>query len=143
MARSNSADFGRILDGLVQPDHAPGAAARRRSRGFVQHLAEAGAPSPKEQVAAPSDRLSRAYTDDTGIELPNLPEWERLDVAAELGLTPDLSTADLHRIRRAFALSNHPDRVVPEHRELATRRMTVANALIDQALRTRAAAAKG
>lgn len=53
----------------------------------------------------------------------------------ELRLTSDLTADDLNRIRREFALQNHPDRVTPARRELATRRMTIANALIDEALK--------
>jgi hypothetical protein len=58
-------------------------------------------------------------------------------VAKELRLTPDLQPDELARIRRDFALRNHPDRVLPAYRELATRRMMAANALIDQALSAR------
>jgi hypothetical protein len=55
-------------------------------------------------------------------------------VASELNIEEEMSSAELHRIRRAFALANHPDRVPSEHREEATERMTIANALLDQAL---------
>ena len=58
-------------------------------------------------------------------------------IAGELGLTPALGARDLERIRREFALANHPDRVLPAARDLATRRMTIANMLIDQALQDR------
>jgi len=54
---------------------------------------------------------------------------------AELHLTPNLTPADLKSIRRRFAKKHHPDRVTPEIREQATRRMTIANSLIDEALR--------
>ena len=53
----------------------------------------------------------------------------------ELHLTPSLTAADLKRLRRRFAKANHPDRVAPAVREQATRRMTIANSLIDEALR--------
>jgi hypothetical protein len=58
-------------------------------------------------------------------------------VIDELHLTPDLTVQDLARIRREFAKGNHPDRVVAPQREEATRRMTIANVLIDEALRGR------
>lgn len=60
-------------------------------------------------------------------------------VADELQLTPDMTPEDLTRVRRAFALMNHPDRVAAPRRELATQRMTIANAMIDEALRGRKA----
>ena len=56
-------------------------------------------------------------------------------VAEELRLRPRLTAKDLHRVRRQFARGNHPDRVPPPLRERATRRMVIANTLIDQALK--------
>jgi hypothetical protein len=58
-------------------------------------------------------------------------------VAEDLRLRPGLTKAELRRIRRKFAFGNHPDRVPPSSREAATRRMIIANALIDQALKAR------
>ena len=66
-------------------------------------------------------------------ELPVKSEHEQ--VVDELHLTPNLSSKDLKLIRRKFAKSNHPDRVSPAIREAATRRMSIANTLIDAALR--------
>jgi hypothetical protein len=56
-------------------------------------------------------------------------------VAEELGLSPGLTSRRLSGIRRAFALANHPDRAPPPHRGQATRRMAIANILIDRALK--------
>lgn len=55
-------------------------------------------------------------------------------IADELGLHTCATAQELHRARRRFALVNHPDRVAPWLHELATRRMKIANMLIDQAL---------
>lgn len=55
-------------------------------------------------------------------------------IAAELGLA-DAGPTDLGRLRRAFALKNHPDRVPPGLRQRALQRMQVANSLIDEARR--------
>jgi len=60
---------------------------------------------------------------------------EHDEIVAELHLTSNLTPHDLKLIRRRFALANHPDRVALHLREQATRRMTIANSLIDQALR--------
>jgi hypothetical protein len=69
---------------------------------------------------------------------PSLPEDCEPDaLARELGLAEDLTTREVERIRRSFALANHPDRVSADQRDLATRRMTVANMLIDKALAER------
>jgi hypothetical protein len=66
---------------------------------------------------------------------PATPLSEQEQVMAELHLTPALTSHDLKLIRRKFAMANHPDRVAPQIREQATRRMTIANMLIDEALR--------
>jgi hypothetical protein len=58
-----------------------------------------------------------------------------VSLAAELGLRAGMPRAELRRLRRDFALKNHPDRVGPLRSETASRRMTIANALIDAALR--------
>lgn len=74
---------------------------------------------------------------ELGDELPLIEESRPADPTAireELGLAVDLSAADLNRIRRAFALHNHPDLCAPAHRDLATQRMRTANMLIDAAL---------
>ena len=60
---------------------------------------------------------------------------EHAQILGELHLTPSLTAHDLKLIRRRFAMANHPDRVAPDIREQATRRMTIANSLIDEALR--------
>ena len=56
-------------------------------------------------------------------------------VAEELRLRPRLSANELRCIRREFARGNHPDRLPAPLRERATRRMVIANTLIDQALK--------
>lgn len=66
---------------------------------------------------------------------PLPPKSEHEQVVDELHLTPNLTLSDLKLIRRKFAKTNHPDRVPPAVREQATRRMTIANSLIDEALR--------
>lgn len=58
-------------------------------------------------------------------------------VAAELAITEQMTSAELARLRRRFALANHPDRVAREERDVATRRMMVANMLIDGAIKRR------
>lgn len=66
---------------------------------------------------------------------PSAGACDPASLAAELGLRAGLQPVELRRIRRAFALANHPDRLDPSRREAASRRMTLANALIDEALR--------
>jgi hypothetical protein len=58
-------------------------------------------------------------------------------VAAELRITAKMSFSDLNRLRREFALANHPDRASSAEREDATRRMMFANMLIDREVKRR------
>jgi hypothetical protein len=58
-------------------------------------------------------------------------------VADELHITAQMTLSDLNRLRREFALTNHPDRVPSAERENATRRMMVANMLIDGEMKRR------
>ena len=55
-------------------------------------------------------------------------------IAAELGLA-SARLNELGRLRRSFAMKNHPDRVAPHLRSQALARMQVANGLIDEAKR--------
>jgi hypothetical protein len=80
------------------------------------------------------ENLSRTQHRDAPPDPPP-PMSEHDQVVAELHLTPNLTPADLKLIRRRFAKRHHPDRVTPEVRDQATRRMTIANSLIDEALR--------
>lgn len=108
------------------------AAAAYRGRIVLECLLEqAGQATPPNR-----DTLAELYVD--------MPQHLPLDaagpshyaaVAEELGLRPGLTSQQLSGIRRTFALANHPDRVAPAHRDHATRRMAIANILIDRALK--------
>ncbi|MFD1328892.1 hypothetical protein [Mycoplana ramosa] len=89
----------------------------------------------------------RTVFDDSGQEMvapqpfvpprppPHLLRTAPEDVAADLGLTGRETRAELVALRRAFARDNHPDCVPAELRANATRRMTIANMLLDETLR--------
>ena len=66
---------------------------------------------------------------------PPPPKSDHDTVMEELHLTSGLTATDLVRLRRRYAKSNHPDMVPSPAREAATRRMTIANCIIDEALR--------
>lgn len=55
-------------------------------------------------------------------------------IALELGLNDAMSVEEIKRIRRDFALRNHPDVVADGDRMGATMRMQIANLMIDEAL---------
>jgi len=54
-------------------------------------------------------------------------------IAAELGLARVMTRDQLKRARRRFMWENHPDRQGDAPRELANRRVAIANMLIDRA----------
>ena len=62
-------------------------------------------------------------------------------VADELHITAQMTLSDLNRLRREYALANHPYRAGSADRENATRRMMVANMLIDREIGRRQPAA--
>ena len=82
-----------------------------------------------------SEGFSRPPAAEAAPEPPPPPKSEHEQVVDELHITPNLTSRDLKLIRRRFAKTNHPDRVPPPVRDQATRRMTIANSLIDEALR--------
>lgn len=92
----------------------------------------------RERRYIPLDRLARLYGEDRP-EGGQPPVWPADDaaIAAELRLGTARTGEDLRRIRRSFAMRNHPDRVPAWLRDEATRRMTIANALIDRAMHDR------
>lgn len=92
---------------------------------------EATADSASGKAKAFADRIS-AYREAEGdaAAAPAMSEEDR--VAAELELDGAATIGDLKRIRRAFALRNHPDLFQPGSGPHATSRMKIANMLIDR-----------
>lgn len=82
-----------------------------------------------------SRRYAEEHVPETKRELRR--QTDRFSIAAELNLRAGMPRDEIYRIRREFALSNHPDLFDSGLREIATRRMTIANMLIDEELRKR------
>ena len=126
--------FHVVLDRLINQGNAPGGATphwRPIPACDWTSLAEVAAPAACDiatgQMYIDAD-LSEAASQGT-------PRGVEEAVALELQLSDDLEPAELERMRRTFAYRNHPDRVGPAHQARALLRMTVANVLIDQALK--------
>ncbi|MBB3409222.1 hypothetical protein FHT87_003141 [Rhizobium sp. BK316] len=137
--------FQSVLERLQEEDagEAEEPAARRVS-GFTTGLAF----DVMEGVSAASQRVGEAYFDNLGpepaIEAPPPPEpampahLARIapeEIAAELAISSADTQHTLNEKRRAFAKANHPDGVAQPFRNNANRRMTIANLLIDEAMR--------
>ncbi|NMG40065.1 hypothetical protein GRZ55_12515 [Chelativorans sp. ZYF759] len=71
------------------------------------------------------------------------PTVDPRDIEAELGDLSALGEKELTRVRRDFALKNHPDRLPDDQRGLAELRMRAANVLIDEAKRKVGARRRG
>jgi hypothetical protein len=114
------------------------AQSQPRTDSLFGQLFDRTAENRPERHYVPLDRLARLYGEQQpeGVQ----PPWPADDaaIAAELRLGSARTGEDLRRIRRSFAMRNHPDRVPAWLRAEATRRMTIANALIDGAMRSRA-----
>lgn len=105
-----------------------------------------------EGVSVASQRVGQAYFDNlehepAGVEQPapapppepvmpdHLTRTAPQEVAAELAISAADTPLTLSEKRRAFARANHPDGVALPFRDNATKRMMLANLLIDEALR--------
>jgi hypothetical protein len=65
---------------------------------------------------------------------PPRPSARAQDIAAELGLDRLKTAAEVAHARRRFMWDNHPDRRGDLDRDLANRRVALANMLLDRAL---------
>jgi hypothetical protein len=99
---------------------------------YAEESAEAETASPVEPPLSESGKPEAAKPETAKVEQP---KTEDQAIAEELGLSPDLATVDLQRLRRDFAKKNHPDRFEPARRTNAARRMSIANMLIDEQMR--------
>ena len=74
--------------------------------------------------------------DNAGDSLPVRCQSARLTSLAQLkaNLRQDLSIKEFSRLRRQFASEHHPDRVPTAERNSASRRLAIANDLIDLAI---------
>lgn len=149
--------FQSVLNRLKEEDEnasEDAAPVSHRVPGFTTSLAF----DVMEGVSAPSARPGQAYIDnleaeaaiEPAEEAPSQPEpeleptmpahLERTaphEIAAELAISQHDTLQSLGDKRRSFAKANHPDSVHPLFRDNATKRMTLANLLIDEAIRRR------
>ncbi|AWC24361.1 hypothetical protein CO731_03846 [Aminobacter sp. MSH1] len=143
-------DFASLLDDLFvasEPgDIAPAptipfdylAVADELHSGRIRVAGETVAAEYREAGAALEDEfvslLDMVKAKAVAVEEPEAPSIDPEVIAAELGLA-DAKPADLAKMRRIFALANHPDRVAPHLRQRAMVRMQLANMMIDDAKR--------
>ncbi len=88
-----------------------------------------------EEPAPPRDDPSYGSPPVEELAPPHLQRITEIEIAEELAITAAETEASLNEKRRRFAKTNHPDRVAPQWRDSATIRMTIANLLIDRAIK--------
>lgn len=144
-----TSEFTSLLDELLargeREDHAPA----RPSMPFGFVTPDAAVEELWKSV--PSDFVATVYSESSeretvestpSMETPEpLPSINPEDIAAELRMANARWPKDFDRIRREFALANHPDKVAPHLRDHAVVRMQIANMMIDR--EKRKAAARG
>ncbi|HKH80639.1 MAG TPA: hypothetical protein VKA03_03335 [Methylovirgula sp.] len=120
--------FIEILDDLPLDCVAeqPAAAIASANRDWLFQLFSAIESSPDPTSGG------KAYREAAVEAPPTAPMSEEERVAVELELDSAATAADLKRIRRAFALRNHPDLFHHGLCAQATSRMKIANMLIDR-----------
>jgi hypothetical protein len=136
--------FETVLDGIDAEDIAEDdeEIPVRRPRVTAHFLADTSFSDRAEQ--RPLGELYEDFGEPLSTEpdmppSPEPPAWlDRLteqDVVDDLGLEPGMTKAEITEKRRTFARSNHPDRVREDFQAAATIRMTIANRLVEAALR--------
>jgi hypothetical protein len=142
-------DFSEVLESAFRTagldfDDAPKPERPRASRSAavrLQQLSESDRELPKSTLSVPLE----SYLEHQDMSKPSSRVGRAADprsVADELHVTAQMTLSDLNRLRREYALANHPDRAGPVDRENATRRMMVANMLIDREINRRQPAAR-
>ena len=121
-------------------DLGPPARAPRILRAAASHLQQLAERENESRISMLSASIESYLEHLGGTRRQRITRPADLEtVADELGITAQMTMADLNRLRREFALSNHPDRADLEERDNATRRMMVANMLIDREVEYRRA----
>jgi hypothetical protein len=140
---AQQADFSEVLDEACRtagfdPDTWRVAASPSISRKAAQRLHRLA--EHERVVRSSMQSASVASYLENASEMREAPVVRPADpkaISLELSITARMSRADLRRLRRAFARVNHPDCVGASERETATRRMMIANMLIDSELKRR------
>ena len=133
------AAFERVLDEVGRWDDG-GQSAAPAGRPVARPFATFAAPiDSRSDGPTSAERWRRAYDwvadppDLAAVKAPVEPIVDPDSIAAELGLTRAHTREQLKQARRRFMWENHPDRHADAPRDLANRRVAIANMLIDRA----------
>ncbi len=126
--------FGEILNGIVEEARLGRSEAVRPGRDVHPDMDWLFDLFVTSVPGIGGDGMGGARADpyfEEPIELPVIADDEDA-IAAELALSCVRTLAELNQLRRAYAQRNHPDLLHPVLRADATRRMKIANMLIDR-----------
>jgi hypothetical protein len=111
------------------------AEAQKPGQAYFDNLEFEAPPPAQETLVAEPEPEPAPEPEPEPVMPEHLVRTAPADIAAELAISSADTISSLGEKRRNFAKANHPDRVLPQFRENATRRMTLANLLIDEAVR--------
>ena len=141
MGRRNDSTFSQVLDEVTRSDDSErrfGRAGKPLGHPFATLAPPIQLDASREY--GPTERWDQAFDwiaepqDAAGApKMASAPSDDAEAIAAELGLTGALTHDELNRARRRFMWNNHPDRRPDVPRELANRRVAIANMLLDRA----------
>lgn len=123
-----------LFEDATQTPEAP-APAHRFSLGSLEAAWGVAAQTrafPQQQGSHHDARRAAYGAESSGDDGVSLDPYK---ILSELGLHPEATEAEVAVLRREFALRNHPDRVPGELRDIATKRMMIANDLMDRYVR--------
>ena len=133
--------FKALLDKLLASDEPQAVDIYAYGQNQFDAMAASVFTLPYSKNAGIGNRWTQAhgaYADNDYVEesIPVPDQPAHLTPLAELkaNLTQDLSIKELCRLRRQFAFEHHPDRAPAVERISASRRLAIANDLVDLAI---------
>ncbi len=131
--------FDAALENAEPREPAPPASAR----GFAGRIAELPVATPPDAGSHSLWEFAAAWTPEADPPPPRSeplpaapprPSAHPSHIAEELGLKAMKTATEVARARRRFMWENHPDRRGDLDRDLANRRVAIANMLLDRVL---------
>jgi len=127
--------FDVVLDQLIERGGAEVEPSRRRATLAYDWSSLAAPAAPAAYVTANRLYIDTDWSDAAEAAAIARARTVEETVALELQLSDNLEPAEMERRRRLFAYRNHPDRFGPSQQAVALQRMTIANVLVDRALK--------
>jgi hypothetical protein len=127
--------FDVVLDQLIERGGAEVEPSRRRATLAYDWSSLAAPAAPAADVTANQLYIDTDWSDAAEAAAIARARTVEETVALELQLSDNLEPAEMERRRRLFAYRNHPDRFGPSQQAVALQRMTIANVLVDRALK--------